>query len=144
MKKFRYVIANKACQNKEIICMCSSCIIQKCNGFYTVRIENERQIRKNFLPINIICDPVVNDHESINCYFSNQLNLAFRGNYSQGRKIHNCFAWQCYHYLNYFGRNDLFDGHFKGCSGQPEIVYDLNTQNLVSFEGNIKYKSNIP
>ena len=86
----------------------------------------------------------MNDHKPINCYFSNQLNLTFRGNYSQGGKIYNCFAWQCYHYLNYFGRNDLFNGHFKGCSDQPEIVYDLNTQNLVSFEGNINYKSNIP
>ena len=76
--------------------MCSSCIIQKLNGFYTFRIENEREVRKNFLPIDVIFNPVVSDHKSINCYFSNQLNLTFRGNYSQRGKVHYRSMWQCY------------------------------------------------
>ena len=127
-KKLHYVTVNKPHQKKNIIGVCSSCIIKKFNGFYTVRIENEREIRKNFLSIDIIHDPVLRDNESINCYFLDQLNLDFKGNYGQGGKIHHCFAWQCYYCSNYFGRKSLFNRHFQlSCSGQPEIVHDFNT-----------------
>ena len=38
----------------------------------------------------------------------------------------------------------LLDRYTKNCIGQPGIIYNFNTQNLVFFEDNITYKSVIP
>ena len=72
---------------KEIIRMCPSCFVQKFNGFYTVKIEKDREIRRNFLLIDIIYDPVVSDQVSIDCYFSNHLDLALKGSCTTRGKI---------------------------------------------------------
>ena len=55
--KCRYLI-NENSTKKRIIRKLSSCVIEKCNGFTIVRIENDREIRKKFYPINIIYKPV--------------------------------------------------------------------------------------
>ena len=51
---------------------------------------------------------------------------------------------QCYFCSKYFGRKDRFDRHFENCTSHPGYVYNLNTQNLLTFEENLKYKGNIP
>ena len=38
----------------------------------------------------------------------------------------------------------LLDRYSKNCIGQPGMIYNFNTQNLVFFEDNITYKSEIP
>ena len=125
--------------------MSPSCFVQKFNGFYTVKIEKDREIGRNFLPIDIIYDPVVSDQVSIDCYFSNHLDLALKGSCTTRGKIdHISAAWQCYYCSNYYSRKDGFDRHFKHCSGQPGIAYNFNTQNLVLFEDDIKYRRDIP
>ena len=45
---------------------------------------------------------------------------------------------------NYYVRTDKFDRHFKNCTGGPGYVYNFNTQNLLTFEENLKYKGDIP
>ena len=94
-KKFRYVKFDNS-HKKEIVRKCSSCLFQKFDGFYIVRIENEKKIRKKILRIDIIYEPVKNKKENINCYFLDQINLEFRGTFSNGKKIKRCSAWQCY------------------------------------------------
>ena len=34
--------------------------------------------------------------------------------------------------------------HLSQCSGIPGVVYNFNTQNLVTYENNIKYKGDLP
>ena len=71
---------------KEVGRTYSSCSIHQFNGFFILRIENEREIRKFFLPINIIYETAKNDKENKSCYFSDQINLAFRATFSEEKK----------------------------------------------------------
>ena len=50
----------------------------------------------------------------------------------------------CCYCSNYYGRKDEFDRHFENCTGLPGYVYNFNTQSLLKFEENLKYKGDIP
>ena len=53
-------------------------------------------------------------------------------------------AFQCYYCNNVYGAKLKSDKHIENCSGIPGIVYNYNTQNVVSFEENIGYKGDLP
>ena len=70
--------------------------------------------------------------------------MTFRLSFSEGSKIRHGTAWQCYFCSNYYGRKDTFDCHVENCRGRPDYVYNFNTQSLLTFEENLKYKGDIP
>ena len=109
-------------------------------------MENENKIRKKFLPIDIIYEPLSNQNDIINYYFSDQINLSLVGSWLINNKSKNKWssAWQCYFCSNYFAKQLRFDSHIKHCTGQPGIIYNFNARNLVTFVDYIKYKGDIP
>ena len=109
-------------------------------------MENENKIRKKILPADIIYEPVSNQNDIINCYFSNQINLSLVGSWLINNKSKKKWssAWQCYFYSNYFAKNSRFDSHIKHCTGQPGIIYNFHAKILVTFGDYIKYKGDIP
>ena len=40
-------------------------------------------------------------------------------------------------------KKDKFDHYFENCTSHPGYVYDFNTQSLLMFIGNLKYKGDI-
>ena len=142
-EKFHALI--KQCPDKKnVIRDISSCIREKFNGFNIVRVEFEKQIRQKMSPIAIIYKPVRKETENIDCYFSKKINYAFRASFSENDKIRHGTAFQCHYCSTYYGRKDKFDRHIENCAGQPGFVYNFNTQNLVTFEENLKFKRDIP
>ena len=83
-------------------------------------------------------------NEVINCYFSNKINLAFRSTFSENGILRHGTAFQCHFCSNYYGRKDKYDRHLDSCTGKPGYIYNFNTQSLITFEENLKYKSDIP
>ena len=120
----------------------SLCIIEKFNGFNIVRIEFERKLRQKMSLIDIIYKPVKKEDEIIECFFTSQINLAYRSTFSENHK--HSTAYQCYFCSNYYGRKDKFDRHIKNCTGKPGYVYNFNVQNILTFEENLKFKRDIP
>ena len=51
---------------------------------------------------------------------------------------------RCYFCSNYYRRKDKFDRRFENCTDRPGYVYSFNTQSLLTFEENLKYKADIP
>ena len=45
---------------------------------------------------------------------------------------------------HYFVRKDKYDRHIQNCTGIPGILYNTDTQNLIAFENNLKYKGDLP
>ena len=113
-KKFRYVTHNNT-KKKNIIRKASSCIKQKFNGFNIVSVEYNRQIRRDFRPIDIIYKPVKKQNETIQCFFSPQMHLAYRSTFNKRAKTEHSNAYQCYFCSNYFAVKDRFKSHIKNC-----------------------------
>ena len=123
-----------------------SFIVEKFNGFRIVAIEQEKKNRKKFRPVDIIYEPVQKNDELINCCFSEKLNFGFRGKFTEGNdiKTKDCLAWQCYFCSSVYGKKDKFKRHIENFTGQSGIVYNFNTQNLITFENDLKYGGHIP
>ena len=95
-------------------------------------------------PIDIIYKPVKKEDEIIECFFTSEINLAYRWTFSENQKIKHSTAYQCYFCSNYYGRKDKFDRHIENCTGKPGYVYKFNIQNILTFEENLKFKRDIP
>ena len=109
-----------------------SCITEKSNGVNIVRVKFSKKIETNILP-NRYNLQTCEKCDIINCYFS----------FNEGSKIKHCSAWQCYYCSNYYAKKDKFDRYFENCTSHPGYVYDFNTQSLLMFKGNLKYKGDI-
>ena len=142
-EKIRCLIKQDA-GRKNLIRELSSCIFEKFNGFKIVRLEFDRKLRQKMSPIDIIYKPVKAKTENIECFFSKRINMACRTTFNENEKIRHETAFQCYFCSNYYERKDKFDRHFKNCTGRPGYVYNFNTQNLFTFEENLKFKHGIP
>ena len=142
-EKFHCLIKQDS-ERKNLIRDISGCIIEKFNGFNIVRIEFDRKLRQKMSPIDIIYKPVKREDEIIECFFSSQINLAYRTTFSENQKIKHSTAFQCYFCSNYYSRKDKFDRHVENCTGKPGYVYNFNIQNLLTFEENLKFKRDVP
>ena len=144
--KFRY-ITNTEKDRKKIIREVSSCVKEKFNGFIVVRIDFDQKIRQKFSPIDIIYKPVKNQNEIINCYFTDKIHLAYRTTYSDSSKtnaIKHSNAFRCHFCTKFFCRRERFEKHLECCNGKPGFVYNFDTQNVLTFEDNLKLKHDIP
>ena len=142
-EKFRY-ITNTEKDKRKIIREVSSCVKEKFNGFLIVRVDFDNEIQKNFSLIDIVYEPVKNQNEIINCYFTDKIHLAFRSTFSESGKIKHTSAFRCYYCTKFFSRKDRFEKHLISCSGKPGYVYNFDTQNILTFEENLKLKHDIP
>ena len=142
-EKFRY-ITNTEKDKRKIIREISSCVKEKFNGFIIVRVDFDNEIQRNFSPIDIVYKPVKNQNEIINCYFTDKIYLAFRTTYSEGEKIKHTNAFRCYYCTKFFSRRERFEKHLTCCNGKPGYVYNFDTQNILTFEENLKLKHDIP
>ena len=131
-------------EKKNVIRDLSSCIIEKFNGFNIVRIEFKRKLRQKMSPIDIIYKPVKKEDEIIECFFTSQINLAYRSTFSENQKIKHSTAYQCFFCSNYYGRKNKFDRHIENCTGKPSYIYNFNIQNILTFEENLEFKRDIP
>ena len=95
-------------------------------------------------PIDIIYKPVKKEDGIIECFFSSQINLAYRSTFSENQKLRHSTTFQCYFCSNYYARKNKFDRHIENCSGKPGYVYNFNIQSLLTFEENLKFKRDIP
>ena len=54
------------------------------------------------------------------------------------------YAYNYYYCQKFFVCQDRFKKHIESCSGVPGIVYNFYTQNLITFENNLKNKGDLP
>lgn len=98
-------------------------MIEKCNGFTILCVENDQSVRKKIYPIDIIYRLVLNwPEETIQCYFSIDIHLAYRETINDGNKIKLCD--NVFTVLISMVEKISKKG-IENCTGQPGIIYDL-------------------
>ena len=141
--KFQYLLKQDP-QKKNVIRDLSSCIIEKFNGFNIARLELDRELRKEISPIDFLYKPVKKDTNNVECFFSTQINLAYRNTFSEDKKVRHGTAFQCFFCSKYFGRKNMWERHFQNCTDRPGFVCNINTRTLLTFEENLKCKCDVP
>ena len=140
--KFCYLIKEDS-EKKNVMRDLSSCITERFNGFNIVKLELDRELRREMSPIEILYRPV-RKRVNIGCFFTTEINLAYRTSFSEREKIRDGTTYQCFYCSNYYGRKNVWENHLQHCTGCPGFVYNFNTRSLLTFEENLKYKTNIP
>ena len=140
-REIRLKRTDKTTVQKELY----SCIKPKFDGYELIASQFSRKNRQNFKSINVLYKPVRHPTAPISCFTSNDISRAYRAIVAQKGKITRAgYAFECFYCFRYFLRQDRWKKHINICSGIPGIVYNFNTQNLVTFEDNLKHKSDIP
>ena len=80
---------------------------------------------------------------SLQSIYKTQKHLANRSTYNGTNKIKHNSAWQCHYCSNCYGHKNKYEKHLEHCSTMCGIVYKFDTQNLVTFEDNLKYKGHL-
>ena len=112
-----------------------------------MRLEFDKQIRREFTPIDIIYKPVIKLKAILNCFFTDQLHLAYKAVYNETKNwetFKTSCAFQCYFCGKFWSRKIKLATHMKNCLGKPGFVYNFQTRNLLTFEENIKFKRDVP
>ena len=100
------------------MCDLSFCVIKKFNGYNILKAEIKDEEKKVHQPIDIVYNPIKKSNEIINCYFTDNLYLAYRS-YGTRRKgdetIEKLLLRQCYYCDRYFANLSKFNAHIRCC-----------------------------
>ena len=107
------------------------------------QIRNLKQdILQSFSPVDNSFEPVKHNVIKSNCYFSNKKFLEYRTTYERGGSIKQTF--ECHYCSSHCMRKNRYKKRVKSFSSILGVLYNFNTQSLVSFEENLKYKDDLP
>ena len=56
----------------------SSSVLEKCNGYETIRHELACQEKREFFPIGIVYEPIYDERVPVLCFFTDRMFLAYR------------------------------------------------------------------
>ena len=73
----RYLVKKKLKEKNENIKELSACFVRKFNRYETLRSHLNQQEKKDFIPIDIVYEPILDDTCEIECFFSYDISLAF-------------------------------------------------------------------
>ena len=100
------------------------------------------------MPIAFVYEPIYDDNVPIPCYFMDQIHLAYESyigrNFKKKKKIHSTVKQ--YHYCeNLFEKNGAnINKHMKVCAAKGGITYCFNNGEMISFQDNFKFLSDVP
>ena len=104
-------------------------------------IENKKNF---FKPIDIVYKPTKHPEIEPICYYSNDIAKAYTNFYSVKNKSKRAFScYECYYCQKNFLRREGQKRHMENCSGVPAVIYNFNTQSLLSFEDNFQAKADL-
>ena len=123
----------------------SSSVIEKCNGYQTIKHELARKEQIEPEPLCIIYDPKYSEdeNETVPCYFSDQIHLAYRshvGKTVDGKeKISHPTYRQCPFCENLFAKStEAMKKHTKFCAKKEGITYTFDNGDIISVQDNFK------
>ena len=90
--KFRFQIRKKLTGKDESKRELSACVVQKFNGYELLRNHLNSNERQNFVPVEIVYKPTLDDTKEINCYFAH-ISLVFHckaDKFRRGKKTLKC------------------------------------------------------
>ena len=143
-KQFRYVIKKLRTKN-EVKRELSSCIKERFNGFQVVRHLFGKEEKRKFEPLDIVYKPIKSLEQKIECYFTDEIRLAYRAVVHRGKLMFDSMtAEQCYACNFFVAGIFALDKHLETCSFIPGIVYKFENQHITTFEDNFRFMGEQP
>ena len=104
----------------------------------------DKKEKQNFQPLALVYKPIKTIDEIIECYFTDEIKLAYRAYIQKGKKCESLTAEQCYYCGVFVSGQARLGKHLKVCSKKPGITYKFNNEHLTTFEENFKLLGDLP
>ena len=139
--KFRCRIRKKLKTKNESRQELSSCVIQKFIGYEILRNHLMNDEKKDYIPIDIVYEPTLDDTREIDFYFAYDISLAFfcqadkfRG---RNRKFDAQRTRQRHFCNNYFVKSfEKMQKHISVWSDQAVIIFSFENRQIISYQDN--------
>ena len=143
-KKIRYVIKKSPAKN-EVKKKLSSCVEERFNSFEIIRHMFEKEQKEKFQPVDIAYKPIKSIEQNIECFFTDEIHLAYRALVHRGNvKFNSMTAEQCFSCNNFFVGKATREKHLEKCSQMPGVTYKFENQHLTTFEDNFRFMGELP
>ena len=84
--KFRYQLKQNLKEKNKVKRELSSCVIQKFNGYELLRNNLNVHEKRDFIPIDILYEPTLDENKKSACFFAPDISLAYVGYIEKTRK----------------------------------------------------------
>ena len=127
----------------------SACITEKFNGYKLLRNHLQFKERKNFIPIDVVYEPTLNDKKTIECFYGPEISLGYyvtRDKLRNGKKEteHNK-ARQSHYYNNFFVKSaEKMEKHLSCCAGNAGFTYSFDNGKIVDYQDHCKNLGDLP
>ena len=147
--KFRYQLKRKVKEKNQMKRELSACIIQKFNGYELLRNHLNSTERKNFIPIDIVYEPTLNEKKTIVCFFAPEISLGYYTSYDKMRKrkkvTNHTRARQCHYCNNFFIKSaEKMQKHLSCCAGKAGFTFSFDNGKIINYQGHYKNLGDLP
>ena len=147
--KFRFLIKKKVEGKNKVIRDLSSPIIEKSNGYEIMKHELARKVKVEFVPIDIVYEPVYDENVPVPCHFTGKIHLVYRSyirkRFKGKEKVGHPTVRQCHCCEIFFAKSkENMKNHIQVCAAKEGITYSFNKGEIISFQDNFKYLGDVP
>ena len=127
----------------------SACIIQKFNGYELLKNHLNSIERRDFIPLDIVYEPTLDEKKNIECFFAPKLFLGYRSAIEKSRKCGRIFnhtnAKQCHYCNNFFIKSDeKMKKHLSICAGKAGYTFSFDNGKFVDYQDHYKNFGDLP
>ena len=127
----------------------SDFVLEKFNGHEIIRNNLSRKEKIYFRAIDIVYEPSFDKDKFFMCYFSPNIQLAFKSyisKFDKGKeKVINRTVRQCHSCQNYFAKNHVkMQNHLSICAAKEGMTYSFDNSQIIDYQDNYKYMGDLP
>ena len=146
---YRFLVKKKVQGKNEVTRNLSSSVLQKFNGYETIRNDLSFNEKAEVITIDIVYEPIYNETIPVPCYFTSEIHLAYRSYFShfdKGKEMfHHRPVHQCYYCQNFFAKSkENLKKHLPVSSAKEAITYAFDNGQILNYQENFKYLGDLP
>ena len=137
--KFRYQLKQNLKEKNKMKRELSPCVIQKFNGYELLRNNLNVHEERDFIPIDIVYEPTLDENKKIACFFAPGISLAYVGYIEKTRKnekyMETRITRQCHYCSNFFVKYDKkMKEHLACCSGKAGLTFSFDNGKVIDYQ----------
>ena len=127
----------------------SSCVIQKFNGYELLRNNLNSSEKKDFIPIDIIYEPTLDENKKIECFFAPDISLVYVGYIKKTRNnekyMESRITRQCQYCTNFFVKTEeKMKKHLSCCSGKAGFTFSFDNGKVIDYQDHYNNLGDMP
>ena len=146
---FRYQIRKKLKEKNEIRKELFSCIVPNFIGHEILRNHLNSKERQEYVPIDIVYEPTLNEKNPIVCFFASDVSHALNSKIEKmkngKRELQFKKAQQCHYCINYFVKSfEKMQKHLSCCSGKAGFTFSFDNGKVIDYQDHFSSLRDVP